>query len=83
MSAVHTPLAFLSGTLWSALDHFGTLVLLYAVTVRREDAEAVEARHRGVREAHRAADRTARGDLASGEREKPRRLYAAVPRSRR
>ena len=65
VSAVHTPRAFLSGTLWSALDRFAALVLVYAAGLRREDAEAVEARHRGIRQAHRAADLAAERDLAS------------------
>ena len=65
VSAVHTPRALLSGILWSAVDRFGTLVLLYSVTVRREGEEALRERHRGVREAHRSASRSAQRDLAS------------------
>ena len=65
VSAVHTPQALLSGTLWPALDRFGTLVLLYSATVRREVAEATMERHRGVRKAHQAASGSALRDLAS------------------
>ena len=65
VSAVHTPRAFLSRTIWSALDRFGTLVLLHSVTVRREDAEVLEERHRDIREAHRAAGRAVERDLTS------------------
>jgi len=65
VSAVHTPRALLSGTLWSALDRFGVLVLRYSVTVRREDAESLRGRHDDVREAHRAAGQAVRRDLAA------------------
>ncbi|MCY4025767.1 MAG: ABC transporter transmembrane domain-containing protein [Acidobacteria bacterium] len=65
VSAVHTPRALLSGSLWPALDRFATLVLLYSVTVRREESEAIRERHRGIREAHRSANRSVRHDLAA------------------
>ena len=65
VSAVHTPRTLLSGTLWPAVDRFGTLVLLYSVTVRREESEAIRVRHRGIREAHRSASRSAQHDLAA------------------
>ena len=65
VSAVHTPRALLSGTLWPALDRFATLVLLYSVIVRREESEALRERHRGIRGAHRSASRSVRHDLAA------------------
>lgn len=65
MSVVHTPRALLSGTLWPAVDRLGTLVLLYSVTVRREESQAIRDRHRGIREAHRSASRSAQHDLAA------------------
>ena len=63
VSAVHTPGALVSGTLWPALDPFGTLILFYSGVLRREGAEALEERHRGVREARRAASRDAQRNL--------------------
>ena len=83
VSAVHTPRAFLSGTLWPALDRFGTLALLHSVTVRREDAEVLEERHRDIREAHEAAGRAARRNLTSvlktGKEEDPPALGCRTP----
>ena len=62
--------------LWPALYRFSESILLYAGRMREESAAALSERHEEVREAHRAAGRTARwnlgGVLGSAEEERAR-----------
>ena len=78
VSAVHTPRAFLTGTLWPALDRLSTLMLRYAAGLQREQARSVERRHRATRDAHLAADRAAEADLGSALRDTGRNQQRGV-----
>ena len=63
VSAFHTPRVLLSGELWPALARYGSLVLLYAATMRRQRADALEERHGRVRKAQSAASRRTQRSL--------------------
>ena len=76
VSASHTPRLLVDEMLWPALYRFSESILLYAGRMREESAAALSERHEEVREAHRAAGRTARwnlgGVLGSAEEERAR-----------
>ncbi len=59
VTAVYTPTALLTGRLWPALDHFGTLVLRLALAADARDVDAQSARRRAAKLARRASSATA------------------------